>query len=126
MKFDWDWTDRDVIVMCTYYGDRYRLACKYIESFSSEIDQSKWGLLLVDDGWGQDWSEMEERFPYFKSIQIRHTESSIRGAQYARNVFLKRTKSKWVGFKDPETVVVGDLIKSSLSSVYMVQKRYSR
>jgi len=102
--------------MCPYYGKRYHLITKYLEEFQSSVDASRWGLLVFDDGWGQDWSELQERFDFARFVQIRKTGSPIRDARFSRNVFIKRTKSKWVVFKDPEVVVIGDLIQAVLDT----------
>jgi len=114
--FDWDWTDRELMVIFPYFGNRKHLVRVFLSYLKTDAPDSAWGVLAVDDGWGEDWSDLEDEFKFFRHVQIRDTGSKMRGGGFARNVALKRVKCKNILFKDPECVYTGDFISEAIKA----------
>lgn len=110
-NFDWCETNREIVLYIPNFR-RKRLLIQALEKLKTDLDDSQWIILVVNDGPHQDLSDLENQYNlrYF-TFDRRDYE---RNGCMIRNYIIRRVRSTALCTVDPEIYFEGDY----LSKVY--------
>lgn len=110
--YDWDHTNRDLIIFIPNFGRRHMLEHS-LRWFSTNISRDRWQILICNDGVHEDLGSLSDfNVSYFTFVRPKVSE---RNGCFVRNYAIARTKSKYIFQCDPEIIIKGDCVEKLLS-----------
>ncbi len=109
--FDWNWTNRKVMVIIPYYGNRLKQMAYALSRIQTVMGDNEWGVVVGDDGCGHDISSIEN-IKNVKVVKVRDPGGPERNGCLCRNVLIKHCQSEWIISTDPEIHWTGDFFKT--------------
>lgn len=113
-QFDWDLTDRKVMLLVPNYG-RKKLLSPTIKHLETSLAKKDWGVLIANDGLVDDFSDIESDNIFCINYRRPNPEKPRNGL-FIRNYCLRRMQSELVFQKDPEIIIHGDFFLRAVMS----------
>ncbi|MEO5902449.1 MAG: glycosyltransferase [Gemmatimonadaceae bacterium] len=105
--------DRLLSVVVPFHNASFQLARCLAALVASDLDRSKWELIVVDDGSTDDSRAIAERF----ADRVISTGNFARGPAYARNRGVEAATAPVIAFVDADVLVHLDALSLMLSSM---------
>lgn len=110
-NFDWDITNRKLVIFMPNYNGR-ALTAYTISKIQTSVPDKDWIIIV-----GNDNVDDEFDFPNVYYFNIRRDTKEPRNGGFIRNYFIKNCKSDLILQKDGEVLLEGDFIKNAIDNV---------
>lgn len=103
-NFDWQKTNKEIIIFIPNYG-RKQLILPGLKRFQTNLPRERWSWLIVNDCIHEDFSDIANEFNILWFTFER--EPKERNGSQIRNYVIKNVQSKILASKDPEIILTG-------------------